>query len=58
MTSTRQNGRSLLTHEACWLSRQWLQFDAPVGEVEELLLTKYHVFEHTETGARNIACSQ
>ncbi|KAK3306236.1 peptidase S8/S53 domain-containing protein [Chaetomium strumarium] len=39
-------------------NKQWIQFDAPVREVEELLLTKYHVFEHAETGARNIACSQ
>ncbi|KAK4234765.1 peptidase S8/S53 domain-containing protein [Achaetomium macrosporum] len=39
-------------------NKQWIQFDAPVREVEELLLTKYHIFEHAETGARSIACSQ
>ncbi|SPQ24197.1 5c144f50-d437-4163-8e69-cc08c50b03a7 [Thermothielavioides terrestris] len=39
-------------------NKQWIQFDAPVHEVEELLLTRYHIFEHLETGIKNIACSQ
>ncbi|KAK4154514.1 peptidase S8/S53 domain-containing protein [Chaetomidium leptoderma] len=39
-------------------NKQWIQFDAPTREVEELLLTKYHVFENLETGVKNIACSQ
>ena len=37
---------------------QWLQFDAPVKDVEELLFTRYHVFEHPESGVVNIACSE
>ncbi|KAL2131343.1 hypothetical protein VTI74DRAFT_5232 [Chaetomium olivicolor] len=39
-------------------NKQWIQFDAAVHEVEELLLTRYHVFEHIETGVQNIACSK
>lgn len=38
--------------------KQWLQFDAPAHELEELLLTKYHIFENLATGVQNIACSQ
>ncbi|KAK3937810.1 peptidase S8/S53 domain-containing protein [Diplogelasinospora grovesii] len=38
-------------------NKQWLQFDAPVSEVERLLFTYFHVFEHPESGIQNIACS-
>lgn len=40
------------------LTEQWIQFDAPVKEVEALLLTRYHIFEHLETGIQNVACSE
>ncbi|KAK4231917.1 putative protease [Podospora fimiseda] len=39
-------------------NKQWLQFDAPVREVEELLFTRFHEFEHPESGVVNIACSE
>jgi len=38
------------------VNKQWLQFDAEAREVEELLKTKYHVYEHTVTGKANVAC--
>lgn len=52
------HGRGLLTWDLIGPLRQWIQFDAPVHELEDLLLTKYHIFENTETGVQNIACSQ
>ncbi|KAL2150385.1 hypothetical protein VTH82DRAFT_6948 [Thermothelomyces myriococcoides] len=39
-------------------NKQWIQFDAPIYELEELLVTRYHVFENVETGVQNIACSE
>ncbi|KAL2177315.1 peptidase S8/S53 domain-containing protein [Thermothelomyces heterothallicus CBS 202.75] len=39
-------------------NKQWIQFDAPVYELEKLLLTRYHMFENLETGVQNIACSE
>lgn len=35
--------------------RNWLKFEASVAEVEELLRTKYSVYEH-ESGAKHIGC--
>lgn len=46
------NGASLSTN------KQWVQFDAPAENVEELLSTKYHIFEHEATGGSNIACDE
>lgn len=34
----------------------WLQVNATVTEAENLLKTKYHVFEHTESGTLHVAC--
>lgn len=39
-------------------NKQWIQFDAPAEEVEKLLYARFHVFEHAESGAQNIACSE
>ncbi|OTB14731.1 hypothetical protein K445DRAFT_62316 [Daldinia sp. EC12] len=39
-------------------NKQWIQFDAPVSKVEDLLMADYHVWEHVDTGARNIACDE
>ncbi|KAI0025076.1 subtilisin-like protein [Xylariomycetidae sp. FL0641] len=39
-------------------NKQWIQFDAPVDEVENLLFTDYHVYEHIDTGVKNFACDQ
>lgn len=39
-------------------NKQWIQFDAPAEDVEKLLYTRFHVFEHAESGVKNIACSE
>ncbi|CAK7262473.1 hypothetical protein SEPCBS57363_000062 [Sporothrix epigloea] len=36
-------------------NRQWIQFDATVAEAEELLMTEYHIYEHVESGANDLA---
>lgn len=35
-----------------------MSFDATVDEAENLLKTKYHVYEHEETGQPHIACEE
>ncbi|KAK6516966.1 hypothetical protein TWF506_006846 [Arthrobotrys conoides] len=40
------------------LNRQWVQFDALVSEVQNLLRTSYHVYEHSRSGRLNIACDE
>jgi tripeptidyl-peptidase I len=40
------------------VNKQWLQFDAKTSEVEELFKTKYHFYDHSETGAASIACDE
>jgi len=37
---------------------QWIQFDATVAEVEDLLFTDYFYWEHTSTGSENIAAGE
>ncbi|KAI6091726.1 subtilisin-like protein [Hypoxylon rubiginosum] len=39
-------------------NKQWLQFDAPVSKVEDLLMADYHVWEHLDTGVKNLACDE
>ncbi|KAI1488921.1 peptidase S8/S53 domain-containing protein [Biscogniauxia mediterranea] len=39
-------------------NKQWIQFDAPVSQVEDLLMADYHVWEHRDTGVQNIACEE
>jgi tripeptidyl-peptidase-1 len=39
-------------------NRQWIQFDASVAEAERILATSYHVYEHDDSGIRNIACHE
>lgn len=36
-------------------NKQWLQFDAQASEAEDLLMTKYYIFEHGASGTRDIA---
>ena len=36
----------------------WLHFDATVGEAEQLLKTKYHVYKHEASGKPQVACSE
>ncbi|KAI1389168.1 putative alkaline serine protease AorO [Hypoxylon trugodes] len=40
------------------INKQWVQFDAPVKHVEDLLMTDYHVWEHVDIGVKNIACDE
>ncbi|KAJ8127015.1 hypothetical protein O1611_g6625 [Lasiodiplodia mahajangana] len=39
-------------------NKQWVQFDAPVDQVEDLLMTDYHVWEHKMTGTKDIGCEE
>ncbi|KAI0876507.1 peptidase S8/S53 domain-containing protein [Hypoxylon argillaceum] len=39
-------------------NKQWIQFDAPVEQVEDLLATDYHVWEHKMTGTKDIGCEK
>lgn len=39
-------------------SSQWIQFDATVSEVEDLLFTDYFYWEHSSTGSENIAAEE
>jgi tripeptidyl-peptidase-1 len=38
------------------LGQSWLKFDATVEELESLLSTKYHVYQHTGSQELNIGC--
>jgi tripeptidyl-peptidase-1 len=40
------------------VNKQWLQFEAATSELEELLKTEYHLYEHETTGKHNIACDE
>ncbi|RDW69349.1 subtilisin-like protein [Coleophoma cylindrospora] len=40
------------------VNKQWMQFDAKTQELESLIHTKFHAFEHTATGSMNIACDE
>ncbi|KAI0550421.1 peptidase S8/S53 domain-containing protein [Xylaria curta] len=39
-------------------NKQWIQFDAAVNQVEDLLMASYHVWEHKVTGAKDIGCDE
>jgi tripeptidyl-peptidase I len=36
--------------------RQWMQLDLPASQLEDLLLTDFHIYDHPETGSKDIAC--
>jgi len=40
------------------INNQWLQFDARSGDVEALLKTQYHFFEHSGFEKTSIACDE
>lgn len=40
------------------VNKQWIQFDAKVAEIEQLLKTKYFHFEHEPTGTLHVACDE
>jgi tripeptidyl-peptidase I len=37
-------------------NKAWLQFDASIEEMEQLLQTKYHYYEHVSGGPKHIGC--
>jgi tripeptidyl-peptidase-1 len=39
-------------------SRTWIRLNLTVGEAENLLKTKYQVFEHQKMGKRSLACDE
>lgn len=39
------------------VNKQWLQFDAPVAELERLVKTDYHIYEH-ESGKTHVGCEE
>jgi tripeptidyl-peptidase-1 len=39
-------------------NKAWLQFDASVGEMEELLQTKYQYYEPVNGGRKHIGCEE
>ena len=52
-------GSSGIHHNRTSLSanKQWVQFDATIGELESLLKTQYHVYEH-DAGHEMPSCDQ
>ncbi|KAG5716819.1 Aorsin, partial [Termitomyces sp. T112] len=38
------------------VSKGWIDLNATVGEMEDLLKTEYHVYSHEETGDEQIGC--
>jgi tripeptidyl-peptidase-1 len=40
------------------VNKQWMQFDATAAEVEDLLFTKFYVYEHRPTSTQNVACDE
>ena len=39
-------------------NKQWMQLDLKIEELESLLKTKYHEWEHTDSGDLHVACDQ
>jgi len=39
-------------------NKQWMQFDASSSELESLLNTEYHIYEHAATGKLSVACNE
>lgn len=38
-------------------NKQWLQFDAPVAELEKLVNAEYHIYEH-QSGKMHVGCEE
>ncbi|KAF1990249.1 putative alkaline serine protease AorO [Aulographum hederae CBS 113979] len=39
-------------------NKQWIQFDATTGELEDLTKAAYHEYEHTATGGMTVGCDE
>ncbi|KUJ16192.1 subtilisin-like protein [Mollisia scopiformis] len=40
------------------VNKQWMQLDIPASDLESLIQTEYHVYEHSPTGKTTVACEQ
>jgi tripeptidyl-peptidase-1 len=40
------------------VNKQWIQFDAKVDEVEDLLYAEYHVWEHAASESTDVSCEE
>ncbi|KIN00382.1 hypothetical protein OIDMADRAFT_164812 [Oidiodendron maius Zn] len=40
------------------VNKQWMQFDISTADLESLLSTQYHVYEHAVTGKSTVACDK
>ncbi|OTA89598.1 hypothetical protein M434DRAFT_103855 [Hypoxylon sp. CO27-5] len=39
-------------------NKAWLQFDANAEEAEELFKTKYHIYQHEDSGTKKVGCDE
>ncbi|KAI0139504.1 Pro-kumamolisin, activation domain-containing protein [Hypoxylon sp. NC0597] len=39
-------------------NKAWLQLNADAEEVEELFKTKYHIYQHEDSGTKKVACDE
>jgi tripeptidyl-peptidase-1 len=53
-----QNSGIELDRHSVSAGRGWLKFDATAQELESLLLTEYHVYQHHETMEERIGCDE
>ena len=49
-----------ISADRIWQSQSlsWLEFDATVDEAENLLKTRYHIYEHDDSSQPHVACDQ
>jgi tripeptidyl-peptidase-1 len=47
-----------VSHFSHSVNKQWIQLDLKVEELESLLRTKYHEYEHTTSGNLHVACDE
>lgn len=40
------------------MNKQWVQFDVPIRQAEDLLAADYHIYEHEDSGAQTVACEE
>lgn len=40
------------------VNKQWMQFDVSTADLESLLSTQYHVYEHAATGKSTVSCDK
>lgn len=40
------------------VNKQWMQLDISTSDLESLLDTKYHIYEHSDSGKVSVACDK